>query len=165
MEKPQITINLAPHLHDFLYHEFKRDDKEAVVLSTANDIGKYISSMVTIKDRPPKKVEMENPITLILPIQEENHYILTHNFLYIPKWKEKMIQDYLESSWKIRVREYFIVGYEKGFSQDKIISAFLLAYNIKKNRFTYDQIKKIDYRNRKKINKQVSDEIQLSLFE
>ncbi len=164
MQKPHITIDLSPHLHDFLYHEFP-ESTDAVVLTLASDVGKYINSMVSISDRPVKPVDMVNPISIILPVQEWNHYILEHNFLQVIKWKEKMIQDYLESVWRLRVREYFTTGYEKGFKQDTIINAFLMAYNIRKNRFTYDQIKKIDYRNRQKAIGEVAKEIQLSLFE
>jgi len=165
--KPHIIIDLPPHLHDFLFHEFPdgAKEKEAVKLDLSNDIGKYISSMVTIIDKPVKQSEMKNPLPIILPVTESNHYILKHNFIFIPTWKEKMIQDFLESVFRTRVKEYFVAGYEKGFSQDKIINAFLMAYNIKKNKISYDMIKKIDYRNRQKIAKQIDKEIQLSLFE
>ena len=121
--------------------------------------------MYAISDRPVKGVEMESPLSIILPVQESNHYILEHNFIYIPQWKAKMIQYFLEATFRSRVREYFIVGYEKGFSQDKIINAFLMAYNIKKNKISYDQIKKIDYRNRQRVTKQIDHEIQLAIFE
>ena len=75
-----------------------------------------------------------------------------------------MIQDYIEASFRIRVREYFVAGYEKGYKQDRIVRAFLMAYNIKNNAINYDTVKKIDYRNRKKMIKEVNRDIQLSLF-
>ena len=165
MEKPSVIIDLAPHLHDFLYHEFKCKKEGSVTINSTNDIGKYIQSMISISALPVKPVITDNSIVIILPIQEWNHYILSHNFLQVVKWKENMIHSFLEAAWRTRVREYFITGYEKGYNQDHIINAFLMAYNIKKNKFTYDQIKKIDYRNRRKMNKEVADDIQLSLFE
>jgi hypothetical protein len=107
----------------------------------------------------------DNPITLFLPVKEWNHYILQENFIYIPEWKQRMLQDYIEASFRIRVREYFVTGYEKGFKQDKILRAFLLAYNIKNNALNYDAVKKYDYRNRQRMTREVNREIQLSLFE
>ena len=144
MEKPSVTIELAPYLHDYLYHEFGCRKEGGVMVAPTNDLGKMIQSMVTIKDRPPRLPLKENPITLYLPTQEWNHFILNENFLCI--------------------REYFVAGYEKGFKQDKIIKAFLMAYNIKNNAINYDAVKKYDYRNRKKMIKEVNKEIQLSLF-
>lgn len=39
-----------------------------------------------------------------------------------------------------------------------------MAYNIKNNAINYDAVKKIDYRNRKRMIKEVNNDIQLSLF-
>ena len=163
--KPSIVIELQPFLHDYLYHEFgcSRSDN-GIMISAANDIGKFVQSMITISDRPPKLPIKDNPITLLLPIQEWNHFILQENFIYIPEWKQRMLQEYIEASFRIRIREYFVAGYEKGYKQDKIIRAFLMAYNIKNNALNYDAVKKYDYRNRKRIIKEVNRDIQLSLF-
>lgn len=164
MAKPSVTIELAPHLHDFLYHEFDSNKNSGVIINSSNDIGKMVQAMVTVNDRPPRIPLKENPITLILPINEWNHRILEENFIYIPEWKQRMLQEYIESSYRIRIREYFVAGYEKGYKQDKIIRAFLFAYNIKNNAINYDAVKKFDYRNRKRITKEVNKDIQLSLF-
>lgn len=165
MEKPSVTIELALYLHDYLYHEFGCKKEGGVMITSANDMGKIIQSMVTIKDRPPRLPLKDNPITLFLPTQEWNHFILNENFLYIPEWKQRMLQEYIEASFRIRIREYFIAGYEKGYKQDKIIRAFLMAYNIKMNALNYDSVKKYDYRNRQRIIKEVHQDIQLSLFD
>ncbi len=165
MKKPNVTIELAPHLHDYLYHEFGSSKENGIVVTTTKDIGKMIQAMVTIAAIPPRVPLKDNPITLYLPIQEWNHFILNENFIYIPDWKQRMLQDYIEASFRLRIREYFVAGYEKGFKQDKIVKAFLMAYNIKNNALNYDAVKKYDYRNRKKIIKEVDKEIQLSLFQ
>lgn len=165
--KPFVIIELQPHLHDFLYHEFGCDKKEdGVFVSTKNDIGKFIQAMVTITDRPAKQELKDNPIKLYLPIQEWNHFILAENFIYVPEWKQYMIQDYIEASFRLRIREFFQSGYEVGHKQDIIIKSFLAAYNIKNNTLNYDTIKKYDYRNRQRVIKEVKKEIsiQLSLF-
>ena len=103
-------------------------------------------------------------MTLLLPVQEWNHFIFRENFIYIPEWKQKMLQDYIEASYRIRIREYFVAGYEKQYKQDRIIRAFLYAYNIKNNAMNYDAVKKYDYRNRQRMVKEVDRDIQLSLF-
>lgn len=165
---PYVIIELQPYLHDFLYHEFGTDKKDdGVMIKTTIDAGKFIQAMVTISDRPAKQELKEHPIKLYLPIQEWNHNILEENFLYVPTWKQKMLQDYIEASFRIRVREFFVAGYQVGHNQDMIIKAFLNAYNIKNNQLNYDTIKKYDYRNRQKVIKEVKKEIsvQLSLFD
>ena len=136
--KPQVTIELPPHLHDYLYHEFGTPRSEEAI--------------------------KEHPVTLVLPVQEWNHFIFQENFIYIPEWKQRMLREYIEASYRIRIREYFIAGYEKGYKQDRIIRAFLYAYNIKNNAINYDAVKKYDYRNRQRMVKEVDRDIQLSLF-
>lgn len=161
--KPYVTIDLAPHLQDYLYHEFPEGEDGGVLISATNDMGKFATAMISVTDRPPRTIDMENPINLYLPIQAWNHAILEENFLYIPEWKHRMLQNYIDSSFRLRIREYFLHGYEKGFKQDKIILAFLRAYSIKNNAINYETIKKYDYRNRQKIIKEVHNEIQLAI--
>jgi hypothetical protein len=164
-EKPNIVIELAPHLHDFLYHEFACNKKETdgVVITGANETGKYIQSMVAISNSPKYQEIKENPIKIYLPTQEWNHSLFRTNFLYVPVWKQKMIQFYIEALFRLRISEYFQEGYEKGFKQEQILQSFLLSYNIKNNVINYDAIKKYDYRNRRKVKEEVSKEIQLTI--
>ena len=93
MEKPSVTIDLAPHLHDFIYNEFNTDRKmDGVLVNTVSDIGKMIEAMITISDRPPRVALKDSPIKLYLPIQNWNHRILAENFIFIPDWKQKQLQ-------------------------------------------------------------------------
>ena len=97
--RPNVIIELKPYLHDYLYHEFGcRPTDEGVNVTAANDIGKFIQAMVTVTDRPPKQAIKEHPITLYLPIQEWNHFILQENFIYIPEWKQRMLQSYIKNN-------------------------------------------------------------------
>lgn len=166
MDKPYVTIELLPHLHDYLYHEFKAKDAniDGVNINSSSDIGKMIQAMITVSDRPRACAIKDNPITLYLPKSEWNHRILEENFLYIPEWKQRLLQEYIEASYRLKIREYFIAGYEKGYKQDKIIRAFLFAYDIKNNAINYDAVKKYDYRNRQRIVREVNQDIQLSIF-
>lgn len=160
MEKPKITINLDKHLHDFLYHEFKTDECGAFILTKRSDICLYIDSMWVVSDRPVKKTEMESPVTFILPLSDINHRILREHFIYVPSWKEQQIQQFIESEFRRRVKDYFCIGYQKGYKQKRIIEAFLENYGMKNNAINFDQIKKFDYRNRENLIKEVNFEIQ-----
>lgn len=164
--KPKVTIELAPYLQDYLYHEFaKSADGDGVQINSTNDIGKFIQAMITLSDRPPHQELKEHPISIYLPVLEWNHHILRENFLYVPEWKQRMLQEYIEASFRLKIREYFLAGYEKGYKQDRIIRAFLFAYNIKHNALSYDAVKKYDYRNRQRVVKEVNKDIQLALFD
>lgn len=165
-DRPYVTIDLAPHLQDFLLHEFgAARSADGVLVTCTNDIGKLIVSLVTVADRPYKQPDKEHLFNLYLPIQDFMHRIFSENFIYIPEWKQEQLRNYIEATFRLRIREFFLAGYEKGFRQDKITNAFLDAYNIKNKKLNYETIVKYDYRNRKRITKEVREAIQLSLFD
>lgn len=165
MERPFVTIDLAPHLQDFLFHELRLNRKSGELMADGtHDIGRMIQSMVTVTDRPRKQEIGENPLRITLPVQEWNHAIFSENFVYIPEWKQKQLRLFIEAEFRLRIKEYFFVGYAKGFRQDKIIQAFLHSYNIKRNAINYETVKKYDYRNRRRITAEIAKELQLSLF-
>ena len=166
MDKPFVTIELQPFLQDYMLHEFPKSPAgDGVMVNSDNDMGILVQTMVTVTDRPPRQETKDFPFRLYLPVQEWNHYIFRENFIYIPEWKQQMLRMYIEASFRLRVREYFVTGYELHHKQDTLIRAFLQAYNIRHNALSYEAVKKYDYRNRKKVLKQVNREIQLSLFE
>lgn len=78
--------------------------------------------------------------------------------------EQKQLRLFIEAEFRLRIKEYFFVGYAKGFRQDKIIQAFLHSYNIKRNAINYETVKKYDYRNRRRITAEIAKELQLSLF-
>lgn len=163
--KPSITIELKKYLHDFLLHDFKTDAGGAIILHKRNDIGLYIDSMWCVSDLPVKSPERKNPVRFLLPLSEENHYVLKYNFLYVPAWKERQICEYLETEFRRRVRDFFTTGYEKKFKQKDIIEAFLKHYGFKNNAINFDQIKKLDYRNRENFKSKILNEIQDSIIQ
>ncbi len=159
--RPRVTINLEPYLQDFLWHEFGcSKNEEGVIITSAHDIGEMILSQVVALDRPPKLQNMENPITLLLPTLEWNHYLFRDNFICIPELRQKQVQKYIKAYYHLRIKEYFVAGYAKGYKQDVIIRSFLEHYNIKNNATSYDAVKKYDYRSRQKIIKEVNRDIQ-----
>lgn len=165
MERPFVTIELEPHLQDFLFHELKQNRRSGELMADGtNDIGRMIQAMITVSDRPRKQEIDDNPLRITLPVQEWNHAIFSENFIYIPEWKQKQLRLFIESEFRLRIKEFFFIGYAKGYRQDKIIQSFLHSYNIKRNALNYDTIKKYDYRNRRRITAEISRELQLDLF-
>lgn len=160
--KPFIHIDLPALEIDFLYHEFDEVD-DGLMLKTTTDVGKYINSMITVSAQPAALPITDHNVIIYLPVNYWNHHILSGNFITVISWKKKMIEQYLMSEFKLRVKEFFLVGYGKGHSQDAIIKAFLAFYSIKNNTVNYDSIKKMDYRNRQKTTDEVKRGIQLEL--
>lgn len=163
MEKPFVIIDLKEHLHDFLLHEFKNENG-VIVLSIRNDIGKYINSMWSASPRPRPNREMKNPVKVYLPVSDENHYILFNSFIYVPVWKEKMINDYLQAEWSRRICDIFSIGYQKKFLQKDIIDGILKHYGKKNNALSFDQLKQMDYRGRERFKQMVINEIKSAMI-
>ena len=156
--RPVITIDLPGKLQDFLIHEFGLDETGAIMLHKRNVVGKFIDSMWTVNDLPVKQ-EFANPCRIALPITPEMHYIVKCHFLFVSSWKAIQVVEFLESMFCLKMRENFITGYEKGFKQKQIIEAIIDNYNWKNNQVTFDMIKKMDYRIRRKSIKDVAFEI------
>lgn len=156
----QITIELKPHLADFCRHEFKCDEYGRIFLSRKHDIGRHVYSMLLTSDMPVKKPVPDNPVTFIIPVTSTNHYEMKHRFVYVSKWGEEKIQDFIESEFNQRMRLLFEAGYRKRYSQKQIVEAILQAYNIRHTTLNYDSVKKSDYRQRRKNRKIIFDDLQ-----
>lgn len=165
MERPSVTIELVPYLQDYLLAEFGgKPTDTGVQIHSKSDIGKFILSKICVCERPPKQELKDYPFTIYLPVCEWNHHVFRENFLWIPEYNQVLIRYHLEASFRLKQREFFVAGYEKGYKQDIIVQAFLTQYNIRNNALSYDAVKKYDYRNRKKTAKEVAKQIQLELF-
>ena len=148
MTKNIITIDLPPHLADYCRHEFGVDNEENIILRRSHDIGKQIYSHILTADLPPKQLPGLHPTPFIIPVTKSNRYILGSRFLYISRWGEEKIQDYIEAD------------YRKNYSQKQIVEAILQAYNIKNTSLNYEAVKKSDYRNQKKLRRLVFNDLQ-----
>lgn len=160
--RPVVTFSLPPILADFCRHLFKEDKNGNLVLSTRKDIGKMIYSNLSASDLPVRRPLLENPISFVIPTTAANHYILGGRFLFVSKWGEEKIEDFIEPVFKFRVRRHFEIGYQKGYTQKRIIEGILWQYNIKENKLNFEAIKKMDYRNNRKLRETVAKSIELS---
>jgi hypothetical protein len=165
MDRPIITIDLKKHLHDFLLHEFEVDKTGAILLTNRHYIGSYINLMWDASKYPVPIGTKENPVRLSLPLDTKYYHVKCSKFLYVSDVKEQIIQNFLEREFRMRVRFYFIVGYEKKFKQKQIIESFLKNYGMKHNAISFDQIKKMDYRNRVDLLNNIKNEIQHTIIQ
>jgi len=150
--KPQITISLSPLLEGYCRFIFNTPTKQKeIIVSRSHDIGMLIHSNIISSDIPVRRPFIANPVTLILPTNKVNHHAIRFHFLKVSKWGEQKIQDGIEFEYRKWVERRFELGYQKKFSQKEIIDAILRALNVRNNAANFDAIKKIDYRNRRKI--------------
>lgn len=162
--QPVIILDLRPNLHDFMIYEFGEDNHGRIKLNNRSEIGMFIDSMWSVSSLPINR-KYENPVKLILPINNDTHYVVKYNFIYFESWKMTQINNYIESQMILRVREFFQTGYEKKYCQKTIIEGLLASMNIKKNQFTFDMLKQMDYRNRRNAIKKVVDDIQNAVIQ
>lgn len=154
-----LVLNLSAHLSDYCRHELGYDPQGRIILKRGHDIGKHIYSHVSVSDLPVKANIMTDAVTFIIPITAANRYALVSRFLYVSRWGEEKIKDYIETEFNQRMRLLFESGYRKKYTQKEIIEAILDAYNIKNTSISYEAIKKSDYRNKKKIRRIVFEDI------
>ncbi len=150
MNKPILCFVLPEKHKIFLEYLFGTDSQGVIILTADHAIGKLINSMWSVSDLPIKTPDNCN-VQVYLPVTSSNHHISKYNFIFVSKWKQEQIQLFIEAHYELYLREMFNAGRECGFSKEKIIEAILIDLNQRKNFFTYDQLKKFDYRNRRKI--------------
>ncbi len=152
--KPRITFNLNPILISFCRYIFNSDPyHKYIILSRRHDIGKLIFSHIQSGDVKVERPFIEHPVTFVLPIPNIEHaYWLKYRHIYVPNWVEEKYSDAIEYEFKWWVREKFRVGYEEeGWDQKTIVNAILRGLNVRNSVANFDTIKKIDYRNRRKL--------------
>lgn len=160
LNKPNVTISLKPHLADFCRHEFKSSKEGFIILNRRHIIGKQINGLYFISEFPQRRPLKDNQVTFVLPVTEKNVYILQSRFYYVPKWAEEKIQDFIESEMYDRMRTYFEKGYQKNYTQKQIVEAILQKYNIKHTALNFEAIKKMDYRNQRKIREMIYNDLE-----
>lgn len=155
-----LTLNLKPHLEDFVRHELKTDKSGNIVLSRHSDIGKMIFSHLLTAGSIQARPLMDHPVKFLVLTNANNSYLLRSRFCYVDRWGEQKINDFIEVEFRQRMRLIFEAGYQKKCSQKEIIEAIMEEYNIKNCTLNYDAVKKSDYRNQKKIRKSLFDTLQ-----
>lgn len=150
--KPRVAVELTPILEAFCRFIFNTPESQnEIVISRVHDIGKLIHSNIQANELPQKRPCMDNPVTFILPTNQDNHHAITSHFISVSSWGRQKIKDGIEYEYKKWVERRFEIGYLKRYNQKDIIYAILRALNVRNNVVNFDAIKKIDYRNRRKV--------------
>lgn len=147
---PTITINLNAVLEAYCRWIFQSVTDE-IVITRRHDVGKHIYSHVLPSDRPQPRPEKKHPVTFTLPLTEYGKDELRTRFLVVDAWAEEKIRDFIDSDFRAWVRTRFEIGYYKNCEQREIVDAILRGLNLRNNSDNFDMIKKIDYRNRRKM--------------
>lgn len=149
--KPKVQIALEPILEAYCRFIFNTPEEEKeIAITRHSDIGKLISALVVASELPVKRTG-DNLVTFLLPVNEKNQHGVKYHFLTVHGWAEQRIQDLLEYEYRKWVQRRFEIGYAKKYTQKEIIEAILRALNVRDNVANFDAIKKMDYRNRRKV--------------
>jgi len=150
--KPKVTVHLDPVHEAYCRYIFSTPPKQKeIVVSRLHDIGKLIHSNVLARDLPIHRPFIDNAVTFILPVNPKNQHAILRHFLHCSKWGEQKIADGIEFEFKSWVRRRFELGYEQKLDQKEIVEAILRGLNLRTNAANFDTIKKIDYRNRRRV--------------
>ena len=151
--RPHVFINLPCLLESYLRYIFKTPATEKhIELNRKSDIGKMITSQVITSDLPISVSPLElNRVKVILPVTENNVNAVKYHFIRISPWGEEKIRDYIEADFRLWIKRRFEIGYELNYEQRQIVDAILRGLNERNQVANFDAIKKIDYRNRRKI--------------
>lgn len=159
-----LTLNLKPHLEDFVRHDLKTDKEGNIILSRHSDIGKMIFSHILTSGIAPAHPVLDHPVKFLLLTNGCNSVFLKYRFCFVDKWGEQKINDYIEAEFRQRMRLIFEAGYNRKCTQKEIIEAIMEEYNIKNCALNYETIKKSDYRHQRKVRKMLFDTIKTIVY-
>lgn len=131
--------------------------KGPVQIFRNNEIGKYICSRIRYSNLP---VRQSSGTIIHLPkttLESGNSY-----YLYFTVEDQKKINDFIASSFSIYFRSYMLIGDEYNIQKKILIEALIDELNLHNNETIYENLKKSDYRNRKKIKKFVLKTVELT---
>lgn len=151
-QRPTVKLDLKPHLEAFLRYSFNTPaNQECIAINRRLDIGQLITCHVLISDVPVHCAFNDKPVTIILPVIENSPLAGGYHYYYVSAWGQLKISDGLEYEFRLWLKRRFEIGYEMNYQQKHIVEAVLRGLNIRNQFINYETIKKIDYRNRRKV--------------
>ncbi|MFK5856583.1 MAG: hypothetical protein QM503_10660 [Bacteroidota bacterium] len=126
-----------------------------IQITRSNEIGKYICSRLRYSNLP---VRQSSGIIIHLPyytLESGNSY-----YLYFTVEDQKKINDFLASEFNRFFRNYMLIGAEYNIQKKILLEAFIADLNLQNNSTVYQNLKKSDYRNRKKMTEFVKKAVQ-----
>ncbi len=151
----KICLKLSNKLNEaFLRMKFSANKTGPIRIERKDEIGKYISSRVRYSNLPVNSEGTE----LILPkttLESGNNY-----FLYFSIEDQRKINDYLTAQFNIFFHNFMFKGNSLGIKKKVLIESMISQLNLKNDSTIFDNLKKNDYRLRKKIENFISETVQ-----
>lgn len=150
--KLQIT---NPTHEAFLRAVMESKKSGPITISRTNEIGKYICSRIRYSNLP---VRQSSGTILHLPkttLESGSRY-----YLYFTVEDQKKINDFLQSEFNLFFRSYMLIGDEYKIQKKLLIEGFINLHNLQNSETVYENLKKSDYRNRKKMAEFVQKAVQ-----
>lgn len=152
-ERPMIVIDLDPMQEAFCRYVFETPEKENIIqINRRNAIGKHIYSHIQPTDFGTYKQRetCKNPVRFALEVNGAAAAI-TSRFVYVDRWGEQKIRDFIDSSYDLWLKRFFEIGYNLKHEQKEIIECVLRMLNRRDKQDNYEAIKKRDYRRKRSV--------------
>lgn len=146
----QVYLNLyKPYFAAYLKHIFSFQEESGLSIERTHKIGKYIYAFVMRREFPVNPTPSKNSILLKLPVgQNLEHY--ENKFLYIDKYCERQINDFIDSYFHFHFYEFCIFNQAKFKLRQDLILAFRKSVGMTDEHISLENLLKSDQRFRKK---------------
>ena len=154
--KLQITNRINEH---FLRSMMQSNKTGIIIINRTNEIGKYICSRVRYSNLP---VRQSSGVKLSLPsttLKSAHNY-----FTYFSVEDQKKINDFLEAEFYRFFHRFMLTGDQFDIKKTKLIESFIMKLNLLNDDKIFENLKKSDYRERKKIEKFMLETVHLSNY-
>lgn len=148
---PRVIVDLPPLLEAYCRFVFQTPpNQETIVVSRKNLIGKALNGLVEKSSARAGQQNFVNPVVFAVPETDVNKYSITTKYIYMRAEENEAFTDRVETLYSGWIENLFREGYAMNLDQISIIECVLDILNVRLNVATFDQIKKYDYRNRRK---------------
>lgn len=150
--KPRVIVDLPPLLEAYCRFVFQTPpNQETIVVSRKNVIGKAVNGFIEKTSDRTGQQNFVNPVVFAVPETDLNKYSLSTKFIYMRAEENEAFTDRVETLYSGWIENLFREGYAMNLDQISIIECVLDILNVRLNVATFDQIKKYDYRNRRRL--------------
>lgn len=130
-----------------------------ITINRKSEIGKYICSRVRYSNLP---THQSSGVILNLP---KNTLESAHNFfLYFTVEDQKKINDFLESEFYLFFHRYMLTGDQFDMKKSKLIENFIERLNLLNDDKIFENLKKSDYRERRKVQLFMLETVHLAII-
>ncbi len=126
----------------------------SIKITPKNEVGQHLLSRVSYSTLP---IKQTSGTILVLPKTDSNKY---QKNCYFTAIDQKLINIYLDSSRSFHFTQFMTYGRLKKHSYKHSIEEYISYLKLRNTRTLFNKLYKIDYRNRKKMDKLVESVIQ-----